>query len=293
MKIWLSSGPPENWMVAIQEGGVWGVDPKPTLKKRWDKLSEGDLVAFYVSSPVSRVVGLGRVKSKNKEDIPLWPAEKQAGRAKWVYRFRFDILQCLDENLWKTKGIPIGDLRISRSAGLNLVREKSVAVAFLQRADVEWGTDLTKLLAPKAAKPAKELNPHEEIKSMIYDIGVWQGWISEKEYKVDNERLDVAWIKRGVKGARPKVAFEVQFEKTNLDRALRKLKDANDMWNTKPALVSPTELRSEIDHLLGGAYHEIAEEIKILTPDDIKELYEAEKKLSALKREKTLIDILS
>jgi len=293
MKVWLSSGPPENWRAAMQEGGIWGIEPKPTLKKRWDKLSEGDLVAFYVSSPVSRVVGLGRVRSKNREDIPLWPAEKQAGKAKWTHRFRFEILQCLDENSWGLRGIPISDLRISRSAGLNLIREKSAAIAFLQRADVEWGTDLTKLLAPEAARPIKELSPHEEIKSMIYEIGVWQGWISEKEYKIDSERLDVAWMKRRVRGARPKIAFEVQLEKANLDRALRKLKDANDMWNTTPILISPAELRSEIDYLLGGGYHEIAEQIKILTPDDIKEIHDAEKKLSTLKREKTLIDILS
>jgi hypothetical protein len=291
MRVWVSSGPPENWRVAIQEGGVWGVDPKPTLKKRWDTLSRGDLVAFYVSSPISRVVGLGCVKTKSEEDAPLWPAEKQIGKAKWIYRFRFDILHCLDENSWGTKGIPIGDLRIARAAGLNLVREKSAAVAFFQRADVEWGTDFTKLLAPEAARPPKELSPHEEVKNMIYDVGVWQGWISEKECRLDSERLDVAWFRKKVEGAVPKVVFEVHL-KGNPYSALGKLKDAFDKWNSSPVIITVEECREDINRLLGGTFHEIADEIKILMVEDVKNLYDAEKKLNEIKKEKSLTDIL-
>jgi len=291
MKVWVSSGPIENWRVALKEGGVWGVNPKPSLKKRWDRISKGDLVAFYVSTPVSRVVGVGCIKRKDKEDTPLWPAEKRSGKAKWVYRFWFDILYCLEESFWKTKGIPIADLRIARAAGLNLVRERSAAVAFLQRTDVEWGTNFTKLLAPEAAKPVQKASPHEKIKDMIYDIGVWQGWISEKEYRLDGERLDIVWFRKKIEGAVPKVVFEVHL-KGNPYGALGKLKHAFDKWNSSPVFITTEEHLTEINKLLSGTFHEIADDIKILSTEDVKNLYDAEKKLHKIKKEKSLTEIL-
>jgi len=293
MNIWVSSGNPENWEVAIKEGGVWGV--KPTLKKLWDKLSEGDILAFYASTPISGVIGFGRIKSKSIENTLIWPDEKSSGKAIWTHRFRFELIHFLkDKDLWKTKKIPITDLRIPRAAGLNFIRERSAAIAMLQRADVDWGTNLTPLIAPEAAKitEIKEISPHEDIKNKIFDIGVWQGWISEKERKLDGERLDVAWIRRGVKGANPAVVFEVHVKGNPAD-ALRKLKHARDKLNSKPVIVAPEECMPEITYLLEGSFHEIIGEIKILTLEDITKLYDAEKRLYELKKEKTLTEILT
>jgi len=293
MNIWVSSGNPENWQVAIKEGGVWGV--KPTLKKLWDKLSEGDILAFYASTPISGVIGFGRIKSKSIENTLIWPDEKNSGKAIWTHRFRFEIIHFLkDENLWKTKKVPITDLRIPRAAGLNFIRERSAAIAMLQRADVDWGTNLTPLISPEAAKitEIKEISPHEDAKNKIFDIGVLQGWISKKEFPLDGDRLDTVWIRRGVEGANPAVVFEVH-DKGDPDKALGKLKHARDKWNSKPAIVTTEECVPKINQLLGGRFHEIADEIKILTLEDIKKLYDAEKRLYEIKKEKALNDILT
>jgi hypothetical protein len=292
VNFWVSAGPIWNWEEAFKQGGIWGVEPKPSLKKRWDRLSRGDILAFYVSRPVSGVIGIGRITGKHEGKKPLWPEEKKRGKVIWRYRFNFDIIYRL-ENIksWKMEKIHIADLRIPRAAGLSLAKSKDAIVALLQRADVEWGTNLAKLIRPEAERKPEERTPHEEMKTLLYDIGVWQGMISEKEYRLDGERLDVAWIKKGVKEARPRVAFEIHL-KGNPYTALGKLKDANDKWRTKPVIVTSEKFTEKINHLLGGTFHEIAEEIKILMLDDVRELYEAERKLSKLKREKTLVEIL-
>lgn len=173
-------------------------------------------------------------------------------------------------------------------------KNKDVAIKLLQQADVSWNTNLTNLYQPEASirkKAEKKPNLHEEMKQKLLEIGVWQGYIAEPERKLDGERVDVAWVRSQVKGAVPKVVFEVQVSGSPKS-ALGNLKDAYDKWNSIPVIVVTESMRESVERLLYGMYHEILPEIKILTIDDVRKLHEGEKKVYEIKTKRTLGKVL-
>ncbi|MEM7813449.1 MAG: hypothetical protein QW548_00940 [Candidatus Aenigmatarchaeota archaeon] len=177
---------------------------------------------------------------------------------------------------------------------VELHKNKDVAIKLLQQADVSWNTNLTNLYQPEASirkKAEKKPNLHEEMKQKLLEIGVWQGYIAEPERKLDGERVDVAWVRSQVKGAVPKVVFEVQVSGSPKS-ALGNLKDAYDKWNSIPVIVVTESMRESVERLLYGMYHEILPEIKILTIDDVRKLHEGEKKVYEIKTKRTLGKVL-
>jgi len=76
---------------------------------------------------VKGVIGYGVVRSKFKQDKPLWPQEVKENRVIWSYRFEFDVTYCLPKETWENrrltseKVIPrIGFQRISEERRFNL-----------------------------------------------------------------------------------------------------------------------------------------------------------------------------
>jgi hypothetical protein len=76
---------------------------------------------------------------------------------------------------------------------------------------------------------------HEKVKEIIYQIGSIQGRNPEKEYLIEDKRIDVIW--RRTPRSVPSHAFEVQFG-GNILEALTKLKHAYDLWNSIPVLIT-------------------------------------------------------
>ena len=70
---------------------------------------------------------------------------------------------------------------------------------------------------------------HSRIQEIIFEIGKLNRLISEKEYPMENERLDVVW--RRVEKSVPTYVFEVQIG-GDIYHALGKLKHAFDLWNS-------------------------------------------------------------
>ncbi|NVM23748.1 MAG: hypothetical protein HWN68_18460 [Desulfobacterales bacterium] len=106
-----------------------------------------------------------------------------------------------------------------------------------------------------------------------------EGKVSEKEYRIDGERLDVAW--KRIEAGNPHSVFEVQIG-GNFYEALAKLKHAWDKWNSRPFLVTTDQYKERALHWLKGSFHEIEAEIKIVDCDKVKELYEAIKKAKGI-----------
>jgi len=129
-------------------------------------------------------------------------------------------------------------------------------------------------------KPPRSL--HDEIKQTLYEIGVLEGRVSEKEYPIDGERIDVVW--KRVEGGYRYAAFEVQIG-GNFYEALAKLKHAWDKWNSCPFLVTTDQYRGKALEWIRGSFHEIEAEIKIVDCEKVKELYEAIKKAKNIKEE--------
>jgi hypothetical protein len=70
---WLVVGSSEHWHVAFENGNIWGL--QPTKKTWWGRVKEGDGLVFYVTRPIGGAIGLGRVRTKFRQDKPLWPKE--------------------------------------------------------------------------------------------------------------------------------------------------------------------------------------------------------------------------
>ncbi|AKG38577.1 hypothetical protein MA03_03745 [Infirmifilum uzonense] len=86
MGYWALVGTIENWELALQKG-VWGVSEK--AKPLWQRVQPGDKVVFYAVK--TGILGYGTVQQKFISNDPLWPREKQEGRALWPYRLTIKI----------------------------------------------------------------------------------------------------------------------------------------------------------------------------------------------------------
>jgi len=83
---WTLSGTLENWRVAL-ERGVWGVSER--ARGLWARVQPGDIVVFYATR--TGVIGYGVVEGKFESGEPLWPREREEGRALWPYRIRIKV----------------------------------------------------------------------------------------------------------------------------------------------------------------------------------------------------------
>jgi hypothetical protein len=97
--------------------------------------------------------------------------------------------------------------------------------------------------------------------------------------------LDAVWKK--TRSSYPAVVFEVQIG-GNYYEALSKLKHSWDKFNSKLVLVTTEKFEKKVDDLLDGSFHEIREQIRIVNWKRIDELYQAARKLTALRSELAL-----
>ena len=269
-KFWVLSGNSlENWEKGIRDG-IWGVKDKKALKKSWERISKGDILIFYVGRPISGIIGFGRAEAKFKQDKPLWPDEIRANRVIYPFRFEFKTEYCLPRETWDKKKIYIRDLKIGFWAGLNPFKDKNAIKSLNARIKKTWGVVLQEPSGVGDEIGVYPPNLHNKIKEMLYEIGKMERCISEKEYPLDSERLDVAWrkVEKGV----PSRAFEVQIG-GDIYHALAKLKHAFDLWNSELFIIIKDEDKEKVNELLGGTFHEIRDKIKIVPIEKIERLY--------------------
>jgi hypothetical protein len=261
-KWWVASGSPDNWKTAFDFGKIWGVIDKKFAQ--WEKLSKGDLVLFYATKPVSGVIGYGVVRTKFKQDKPLWPQEVSEGKVIWPYRFEFDIEYCLPQDKWMTNRVSSNYMAAAARGGFQRVRED------------EAQEIIGKLTSPPA-KPrflGKPFSTHDEIKDKLVQLGKLQGFIAEGEYDMDGGKLDVVW--RRVERGSPTYVFEVQIG-GDLYHAIGKLKHAHDLWNSNIFLITTKEDVANARELLSGTFHEIQRKIRIIETERIDELHKLKK----------------
>jgi hypothetical protein len=279
-KVWILVGNEENWETALQDN-IWGT--KKNLKNRWDKLEKGDILVFYISRPVSGVVGFGRVETKFKQNKPLWKDEIRANKVIYPFRFEFKIDYALPINDWRQRKINIGDLHISTWAGINPLPSKEKFKKLMERSEELWNFAYEEILIKEEKiikKPPIKLT-HREAQEMIKEIGLLQRFIAETEYPMENEKLDVVW--RRVEKSVPTYVFEVQIG-GDIYHALGKLKHAWDIWNSNVFLIIEKERIQEVEKLLSGTFHEIRDKIRIINIEDAKELYQSKNKVKELEK---------
>jgi hypothetical protein len=63
---------------------IWGFSDR--TKGLWNTSRVGDFMAFYLTSPVSKVVGFDKLSEKFVDEKLIWPDEKLFRRPIWKYR---------------------------------------------------------------------------------------------------------------------------------------------------------------------------------------------------------------
>lgn len=267
---WLAVGKPENWQTAFAFGNLWGLTSRQ--RALWEAISPGDFVLFYATLPVGGVIGYGTVRSKFKQDKPLWPEEIRRNEIIWPYRFEISPVYCLPQDRWHQERISSEELKKLVRGGFQPIDEE-LAKKIVQ----SWE-------APKPPeKPEKieKISQHDLVREKILEIGRLQKFIAEKEYRMDGEKLDAVW--RKVERAVPSHVFEIQVG-GDIHHALAKLKHAFDLWNSKIFLIANEQDLAKARELLSGTFHEIREVANLVNISEIEELLKRKKEWTELEK---------
>jgi len=287
MNYWLLVGKPQNWEVAFKNGNIWGL--KETQRRLWESLNEDDALLFYTTQPVSGIIGYGVLRTKFKQNRPLWPQELREHKLIWPLRFEFDVELCLPPDKWTTNKL-VSKLVWPR-AGFQLVSQNIGKELISSLRAQKYSAQVIKVSPIKetlaefviTTESSKEVLPsHDKLKRALVEIGRMQKFIAEPEYSFDIGRLDVVW--RRVELSVPTYVFEVQVG-GDVYHALAKLKHAFDLWNSHIYLVAPQTDLDKAANLLSGTFHEISTQIKLIELDKVEELYERKRAYLDLERE--------
>lgn len=269
---WIILGPEQSWKTSFAQKGIWGL--KEMLYPEWKALEPGDILFFYITKTARGVVGVGRMETKFIQDKPLWPDEIAAGKVIYPFRFEFHVDYLLEEKYWKDKKIPIGLSIQEMRRGINILQKRTVEKLykdFEEKFDYkiipEKKATTISVKIPAVEKPSLT---HNKLQDLVFEIGKLNRFLSEKEYPMENERLDVVW--RRVERSVPTYVFEVQIG-GDIYHALGKLKHAFDLWNSNIFLILREEDIKNTKLLLSGTFHEISNKIKMVVPQKIYELY--------------------
>jgi hypothetical protein len=285
-KFWILCGKPEHWDIALKDE-IWGLIPK--FQGKWKYLDQGDWLFFYANNPVKGVIGLGKVQTKFKQNQPLWPDEISRKEVLYPFRFEFQSEYVLPKEEWKTKKIKM-NLPIGFYSGMNLLDDQDIIDQLRETAKQQWGMQFeyeaeTEITQPKPAQELSLAEPelsHDKVKDMVFEIGKIHRYITDKEYEINADRLDVVW--RRVEKSVPTYAFEIQIG-GDLHHALAKLKHAYDLWNSNIYIVTEDKHRNKIEELLAGTFHEIRNILNIINLKQINDLYSLQVKDVKLRKQ--------
>ncbi len=129
-------GNENSWKIGLNNK-IWGF--KETNYGLWNKTREGEFLMFYVTSPISKIIGVGQVEKKYIDDLIVWPEEKFANRSLWKYKFKLKILKTVsyDNGISKPNDLM---LNVGRK-----VLGKNQFLSLLQEADKKWKSNLTEI----------------------------------------------------------------------------------------------------------------------------------------------------
>lgn len=276
MNYWLVVGTIQNWHTAFEHGNIWGL--KETQRHLWQSLGENDGLLFYVTQPVGGIIGYGVVRTKFKQNQPLWPQELREHKVIWTLRFEFDVEFCLSPDKWVSEKTVSNELW--PRAGFQLLSQDIGERLVSAMAAVEYANKPLLVSEPPvefvsvAEKVERALPSHDQIKETLVQIGKLQKYICQQEYPFDIGKLDVVW--RRVEQSVPTYVFEVQVG-GDVYHALAKLKHAFDLWNSHIFIVASEAERSKVGNLLSGTFHEINNRIEFIELEQVEELYKRKK----------------
>ncbi len=221
------------------------------------------------------------MRSKFYQDVPLWDVEIRGNQVKWLLRFEFDVEFLLPES----RGID-GKVSIPRGGYFRrpLIPKRWEEMEPIIRA-LNPGVSIEALQGVSvlvSSDKVKEIpSTHNDIKSLLLEIGKLQSRVTDSEFLVGKERLEVVW--RRLPESVPTYVFEVRVG-GNLYHALGKLKHAYDIWNSRVFLVAREDDFSAVNQLLSGTFHEIKSVVKFIETQKIQNLYQSKQNIHKIEK---------
>jgi hypothetical protein len=129
-------GEAEAWKIGLLQN-IWGFSEK--TRGLWNTSKERDYLAFYVTSPIKKVIGFGRIKRKFTDDSLVWSDEKLFQRPIWKYRFEFEQFHALTD--WSNGVVVPSDIMLN--VGRKVVSQK-LFCALVRASSSKWKTNLVK-----------------------------------------------------------------------------------------------------------------------------------------------------
>jgi hypothetical protein len=234
-------------------------------------LREGDGLLFYVSKPVHGIIGSGIVRTKFRQNAPLWPEEVKRGQVLWPLRFEFDVEYCLSPSLWESRKYTSEDLQLITRMVFQCYPMEEVEAA---RKGLGLEAAYQRPVGEEDGTVIGEVSDdisHAGLKQALRDIGRVQGYVAEEEYKVESTFLDVVW--RRVARSVPTYVFEVQMG-GDIYHAMAKLKRAHELWNSHIFLVAGLSERSKYEELVSGIFREVEGRVRFIDAGAVKNLLE-------------------
>jgi hypothetical protein len=292
---WLVIGISKNWEKALsQPVPLWGL--KQRYKSEFHVLSIGDVAWFYVTSPISGIIGIGIIKDKYIDNMNLvWEEELRKKGVIWPLRFRIQVLKVVSREKWLKANIKINDFNLNWQIGFQLLEEKHVGELAV-RAEKIFGKDA--FIGPTIASPKIEdarvpyiakgepLLSHRNLQEAIAEIGKLQFYHTELEFPLElpgeGKNLDVVW-KREIAGV-PTFAFEVELS-GSVEKAVTRLKFAYKRWNSRPRIVVPKEFSCKVNNIVVAEERDFFNQFKIYEPEQLTELLNKKRELKNLEQD--------
>jgi len=79
----------DTWKISLAKS-LWGFSDKS--KGCWITCKIGDYLAYYVTAPIKKIIGLGMIKNKFTDENIVWLDERFFGRAIWKHKIEFETL---------------------------------------------------------------------------------------------------------------------------------------------------------------------------------------------------------
>jgi hypothetical protein len=123
-------GDSETWRYSLKKN-LWGFSEH--FRGYWNTSKPDDYLAFYVTSPIKKIIGFGKIEKKFVDQSISFPDELLMGRPIWIYRYTYRKIVTIDE--WD-KGIspPPG---IMLNVGRKLI-DYSTFQTLIIRAEQKW-----------------------------------------------------------------------------------------------------------------------------------------------------------
>jgi len=133
-RFYILVGDQMNWKIALTKN-IWGFTAKN--HGSWNTSNVGDFVAFYVTIPTQKIVGLGQITRKFEGEDFVWPDEKFFKRILWKHRIQFSIFHLIKN--WD-KGIhPPPNFMLN--SGRRVIPKEGY-LSLVNDADKKWKTNL-------------------------------------------------------------------------------------------------------------------------------------------------------